>query len=269
MALSSPRFAANKHLNAVSRNASVLKKGKGGRSVHIVQQALIDLGFPISASDGKFGPVTDGALKKFQRRHRLKEDGIIGPKTMRKLDNALSKYQHRVGLHFRSINLTAVPFEKIFKSTQKVYDQYGIKIEMLTGKSLLLTPAEMKKYFVVKTSCNWEINSGEVNDLHSKGGSVSSSEILVYYVNKFSDATLLGCGGHAKNRPAVTVASNASQWDTAHEIGHVLLTSAFTPVHSTDTKNLMYAFSQTISQTPILTNRQLTQIRSHICCKAI
>jgi hypothetical protein len=39
--------------------------------------------------------------------------------------------------------------------------------------------------------------------------------------------------------------------DTAHEVGHVLLTSAFKPVHADDPNNLMYPYSSNASRVPM------------------
>ncbi len=262
MALSSPRFQA---VNA----SLVYKQGSSGHSVHLLQQALYDLGHTFSRSDSDFGPKTVQSVKQFQKRNRLIEDGIIGKKTLEALDRQSATFNHRVRLHFRSINLTRVPFSKILESTERVYAQYGVKIEMASGQSLLLTEEQTKKFFTVTGSCTWVISSGEYYELHSLGGRVTSTEILIYYVNRFSKATLLGCGGHAANRPAATLAANASRWDTAHEVGHVLLTSGFTPVHSTSLRNLMHATASSYATTPILTTEQIIKMRQHACCTEI
>jgi len=51
-----------------------------GNDVREVQQALVDVGFTISA-DGVFGPKTSEAVKKFQQQKSLKMDGVVGPAT--------------------------------------------------------------------------------------------------------------------------------------------------------------------------------------------
>lgn len=53
----------------------VLKKGSKGDDVKELQEFL-----NITA-DGDFGPGTEKAVKLWQREHRLKDDGIVGPKT--------------------------------------------------------------------------------------------------------------------------------------------------------------------------------------------
>src|SRR5947209_2143804 len=63
-----------------------------GPAVEQVQQALVDLGFPLPryGVDGKFGPETDAAVKEFQKSSRAVDDGIIGPITMGLLDAKVS-----------------------------------------------------------------------------------------------------------------------------------------------------------------------------------
>lgn len=51
-----------------------------GSDVEAVQQSLIRQGFPC-ATDGIFGPQTDGAVRAFQSSHGLNSDGIVGPNT--------------------------------------------------------------------------------------------------------------------------------------------------------------------------------------------
>jgi len=60
----------------------VLKKGSKGFYVEMLQTAL---GFTGKEVDGDFGSVTDGALKQFQREHKLGVDGICGIYSWREL----------------------------------------------------------------------------------------------------------------------------------------------------------------------------------------
>lgn len=59
-----------------------LRRGATGELVTGLQRMLaID-------ADGFFGPVTEAAVRAFQRRRDLVPDGIVGPKTWRALDAA-------------------------------------------------------------------------------------------------------------------------------------------------------------------------------------
>jgi hypothetical protein len=53
--------------------------------VRTLQDRLKQWGFPL-ASDGKFGQSTLAAVKVFQRRHDVDDDGLVGPKTWSLLD---------------------------------------------------------------------------------------------------------------------------------------------------------------------------------------
>lgn len=53
----------------------LLKRGSTGRYVKLVQDRVG------AATDGIYGPVTERAVREFQRDHRLAVDGIVGPET--------------------------------------------------------------------------------------------------------------------------------------------------------------------------------------------
>jgi len=50
-----------------------------------IQEALTILGANPGAIDGKLGPVTETAIKKFQKENGVAVDGIVGPITAGKL----------------------------------------------------------------------------------------------------------------------------------------------------------------------------------------
>lgn len=63
-----------------------LKLGNKGPEVKILQQILNAKGYNLTV-DGEFGPVTQAAVKNFQRVNSLTDDGIVGPLTWKKLQN--------------------------------------------------------------------------------------------------------------------------------------------------------------------------------------
>lgn len=248
---------------------SNLSIGSQGAEVVTLQKALNAQLFPRPNldEDGIFGPLTKNAVIAFQRQAGLDQDGIVGPLTRAALGmpNPGSSFTHRVRLHFRSLTLTDVPFNTILSSTQAVYAPHGIKVEYASGMSLGLTPAEAAQFEQIDGQCQWKVESGEYAELQSLGGPVPSSEILVFFVNRFSVA-LNGCGGHMTNRPACIVAKAGTKWCTAHEICHVLLGSAFRPVHIDDTSNLMHRVDLPRAATPQLTDAQVAGIKASPLC---
>ena len=67
---------------ALALDASTLKHGSRGEQVRAVQEALITLGYLKGKADGIFGNKTENAVRKFQRKNKLKVDGLVGKKTM-------------------------------------------------------------------------------------------------------------------------------------------------------------------------------------------
>jgi murein L,D-transpeptidase YcbB/YkuD len=73
----------------ISANGGMLQRGDSGEAVRNLQIALAGAGYPLRP-DGRFGPLTDAALRKFQRDRGLAIDGIAGPRTLDALRDLLS-----------------------------------------------------------------------------------------------------------------------------------------------------------------------------------
>ena len=68
-------------------NLPMLRRGDKGEAVRAAQYLLNGRGASVGmwGADGDFGPMTESAVKAYQRRNGLEADGIIGPLTWRKL----------------------------------------------------------------------------------------------------------------------------------------------------------------------------------------
>lgn len=254
---------------------AILSIGSRGPEVVTLQQELNKQLYPSPrlATDGIFGRLTREAVRAFQKKAGLKVDGLVGPMTRAALGipDTGKPFTHRVKLHFRSISLTDVPFERILAHTQAVFAPYGIKIEFGSGSSLRLTPEEEVRLTQVDGSCDWEITTGEYAELLQMGGATPNSGVMVYFIDRFSEAEgINGCGGHMANRPACIVARAGTQYCTAHEVCHVLLGSTFSPVHIGDaSNNLMHPVDFVRASVPVLTDLQVQRIKASPLCQAI
>ncbi|MCC6224413.1 MAG: peptidoglycan-binding protein [Thermoleophilia bacterium] len=56
-----------------------------------VQEALLLLGYNIGEADGIWGEKTKKAVVKFQKKHKLKADGLVGTKTAKLINKELRK----------------------------------------------------------------------------------------------------------------------------------------------------------------------------------
>lgn len=88
----SSRFQGDRVLQDVLNARRQLRKGSRGEYVRKVQQALIELGHPLPrhGADGKFGSETKAAVRAFQQAQAIQVDGIVGPVTMGRLDDAIA-----------------------------------------------------------------------------------------------------------------------------------------------------------------------------------
>jgi peptidoglycan hydrolase-like protein with peptidoglycan-binding domain len=69
--------------------ATTLKPGDQGAQVKLLQRALARLGYTTGPADGDYGPSTQKALTRFQRTSAIAADGVLGPKTLAALKQAL------------------------------------------------------------------------------------------------------------------------------------------------------------------------------------
>jgi peptidoglycan hydrolase-like protein with peptidoglycan-binding domain len=66
---------------------ALLKSGSAGNDVAQLQQFLKSLGLYQGSVDGKYGPLTKGAVQQFQRSQNINSDGIVGPITQGKISS--------------------------------------------------------------------------------------------------------------------------------------------------------------------------------------
>ena len=116
-----------------SINNNVLSIGDTGEDVRKLQEQLVKLGYNVGSKgpDGDFGSKTYAAVIDFQRKHNLKDDGIVGPLTENAIKEAIKNMEQN----------TTTPEVKVFKN--------GDAIRILPGS----------KYATGADIPNWVINS--------------------------------------------------------------------------------------------------------------
>lgn len=287
MALTSTRFASNQRLQQAAKNSPPIQRGSSGQHVAFVQQAFIDLGLGMAIStkkkgipDGIFGGETESRVWQFQARTGLSRDGVIGRQTLEKLDELLptngpppkplppAKMTHKINIHMRSIDNPKVPEFTQLKVMEDVFAQYLIRIDVLTGQSVGLTPGETLTLEIIDGACKWDQVSDEQKLLQNSGSKqgVGPNDITVYFAtmlrtNTAKNTTLQGCAGHEPTRPAVMIAASAIDKTTmAHEVCHVLLGSSFAPVHVDEDANLMCSAAVCTGNPAYLSVAQLNRV---------
>jgi Putative peptidoglycan binding domain/CHAP domain len=64
---------------------TMLRVGSRGPDVKLVQARLVQLKVARLAGDGEFGPMTEAAVRTFQKARGLEVDGVVGPQTWKAL----------------------------------------------------------------------------------------------------------------------------------------------------------------------------------------
>lgn len=76
---------------ATPKTDKYLRVGSSGSDVKQLQTRLIELGYLTGKADGDFGTGTETAVKSFQKRNSVYDDGIAGPDTLTKLYSSSAK----------------------------------------------------------------------------------------------------------------------------------------------------------------------------------
>lgn len=231
MALTSPRFTNCPQLTAAASNSPWLGSGSKGHGVHLVQAALIDLGYDMPKSvggkrmspDGSYGSETVAKVKEFQASAlggpAVTDDGAVGANTLAKLERAIGGYKHKITLQILTTKQSDIPLGQMVSTAQEVYGHYGIKVEVQMGKSVTLTPAEQA---IVDDPNASRRDVREIIIRHS-AMRPGPTHINVLQVGVFPDDY-----GNSAFGPLGAMAftgKDATPSTLAHEIGHILLKS--------------------------------------------
>lgn len=82
-------LSREEQLEAVAAGRALLRRGAQGTGIRAIQQVLLNLGLQLpDGVNGHFEEGMERAIKTFQRAQGLKDDGIIGAQTIKKLDAA-------------------------------------------------------------------------------------------------------------------------------------------------------------------------------------
>ena len=90
--LTNPRFVGDARLQQIAKGGKPLSNGDGSRTVKVIQQALIDLGFDLvqHERDGDFGPETQTAIRLFRQRRSMPGDQLTA-RALGELDRTAPK----------------------------------------------------------------------------------------------------------------------------------------------------------------------------------
>ena len=281
MSLSSPRFKNNPQLVAASTSSPWLKKGDKGVGIHLLQFALLDLGFKMPKSmgkhglspDGDYGDETRSVVKKFQASRLggspVKDDGEVGKNTMAKLDRAIGDYTYKICVHIRVVYPPDKPISHHVKIARDAYAQYGIKFEIKSVFPMLLEDAK-KTWLEKRSTSGADVIDNPPDCLLAPWFPVLPSEIMIYSLELFDPDDVYGLTTSIRRGAVCRLSKDQQESTLAHEVGHALLTP-FSGHDKEDHHPSKTNVMGTGARTPpyVFNYEQIEEMRGHLRCSKI
>ena len=122
-----------------------------------------------------------------------------------------------VRLHLKVLTAPSIPIDTMMASMRAVYEPAGFRVVRAIDETLTLPLLNVCDV----GGCTRGNTTTEQNQLFGNRNNVGANDMVVYFVQA-TNPPLNGCAAHPAGRPGAIVASIASRWTLAHEIGHVL-----------------------------------------------
>jgi len=257
--------------------ASVGWAARRAEVIDFLQRELVPIGPHQTPDDRSFAELVafwqEGENRRAGRQV-LKVDGKLGPNSWRAIQSdltrvAASRTLKHLDIHISTLNPPRFDYNAAIRFALDLYGSIGIQLRIRTEICPALSATDATRLAVINGDCKWNQFNSEQDDLYELAGISSAvSGLRVFFVAglvELDGGSLKGCAGHAPGKPACVINSNiATIFTLSHEIGHVLLTSSFSPVHHASTNNIMYRVTDghSLASPPGFDAAQITKIRS-------
>jgi hypothetical protein len=122
-----------------------------------------------------------------------------------------------VRLHIKIVQQPNIAINTMVTNMRDVYGSVGIGVTLASTETLTLPNTFLD---IDVGGCSGATTT-EQDQLFSNRNNAGATDVVVYFVRS-TVPPLNGCASHPPGRPGAVVASIASQWTMAHEVGHVL-----------------------------------------------
>jgi hypothetical protein len=122
-----------------------------------------------------------------------------------------------VRLHTKILTAPNVGVATAVRRMEEVYASVGIYVQVVSTENLDLPDLND----VDVGECLLGQTTAEQDELFANRNNAGADDVVVYFVRS-TVPPFNGCAAHPPGIPAAVVAQGATQWTTAHEVGHVL-----------------------------------------------
>jgi hypothetical protein len=165
-------------------------------------------------------------------------------------------YLKCITIHLKVLTNPDVRLSTSLLVMRQVYDTAFLGVRVASRESLA-SISNFSLLNVVDVGACKKV-TGEQAELFSHRNNVAFRDIVVYFV-QLTNPTFNGCAVHPFNRDGAVVASIASKWTLAHEIGHVL---GLTHVDGNNTRLMTGDGTEKIVGVPTLTQTEISTMQS-------
>lgn len=122
-----------------------------------------------------------------------------------------------VRLHLKTLTTPTVPIATMVTEMAVCYATRGIRVEIASRENLNLPALDD----LDAGQCVSGSTTQEQRQLFGNRNFVGQDEVTIYFINS-TVPPYNGCAVHPDQRPGAVVASGATMYTLAHEVGHVL-----------------------------------------------
>ena len=188
----------------------ILKLGSKGTDVKKLQEGLKSLGYAVGTPDGSFGPKTETAVEAFQEKSGLYGDGIVGPVTALRFDDAVATVSPASRLLWKTataslaapssrLSIVQVPADKL---GHRGYDSMRMRSDVAERYNALRAEANALGGGITTAGCLRPLASG---------GSPSQSMTSLHYCGIAWDLSL-DSGMQSVNNAFVVTDAGDRRW---------------------------------------------------------
>jgi hypothetical protein len=130
---------------------------------------------------------------------------------------AQAAWSGRIRMHVKVLAEPEIPVSVMLERMREVYGPGGFQVEVASVESL--TDPDLIDVDV--GGCVMSGITGEQIQLYAERRNAGPTDVVVYFVRS-TLPPYNGCAAHPPASPAAVIASYATEWTLAHEVGHVL-----------------------------------------------
>ena len=146
----------------------ILKKGNEGRTVSVVKKRLIvsnDLDYSDRGEENRYDDELEQAVIRFQKRHGINPDGIVGPETVKAMNIPAEQRLRQIEVNLERMRWTSrnlghryiIVNIAAFKLELVEHEQVTMAMEVVVGKPFWDTPVFSRKMKYIILNPSWNI----------------------------------------------------------------------------------------------------------------